>query len=62
MTHCCMIKTSGHPHLAARQLLLAVALCLAAGVAGAMNRLVYPLTSADDIDSRYSRHRKMTHP
>lgn len=48
-----MIKTSGHPHRAARQLLLAAALCLAAGVASAMDRLVYPLTSADDIDSRY---------
>jgi hypothetical protein len=34
-------------------MLLAAALCLAAGGALAATRLVYPLTSLDDIDSRY---------
>jgi hypothetical protein len=48
-----MINTIGHPRCAARRLLLAATLWLAASSAGAMDRLVYPLTSVDDIDSRY---------
>lgn len=45
--------TSASKHRPLKTLLLAAALCLAAGVAGAAAHLVYPLTSLDDIDSRY---------
>ena len=33
--------------------LLLTAFCLAAGAAGANTHVVYPLTSQDDLDSRY---------
>ena len=45
--------TSASTHRPLKALLLAAALCLAAGVADAATSLVYPLTSLDDIDSRY---------
>jgi ABC-type amino acid transport substrate-binding protein len=48
-----MIKAWRHGRRAAQRLLLAAALCLAAAGAGATDRLVYPMTSLDDIDSRY---------
>jgi ABC-type amino acid transport substrate-binding protein len=48
-----MISASRHRYVSVRQLLLAAALCLAAGVAGATTSLVYPLTNVDDMDSRY---------
>jgi hypothetical protein len=48
-----MTSAKRHHNHIARRLLLAAALCLAAGCALAATRLVYPLTSLDDIDSRY---------